>query len=162
MDLESTLVELAPQLLRYTLGRSGDAAIAEEAAQDALTALVARWRRLGPPDSPSAFAFAIARRRAARALLKRRILAPLASFLEGPNGVDPVEREISARIELRETLIALRRLSPRDRDVLLAASSGSVDLSEAARRAGIAPSTFRMRLHRARLRLRAHLKETHR
>ncbi len=158
MDLESALAELAPQLLRYAIARTGDFAIAEEASQDALTALVARWRRLGPPRSPAAFAFAIARRRAARAILKRRLLEPLTSLLDGRNGAARPEHDPAVRIELRETLAALRRLPVRDRDALAIAMSGDLDPREAARRAGVTPATFRMRLHRARRRLRA-LKE---
>jgi hypothetical protein len=38
--------------------------MAEDIAHDALTGLVRRWRNHGPPDSPEAFAFAIAKRRA--------------------------------------------------------------------------------------------------
>ncbi|MEO1369182.1 MAG: sigma-70 family RNA polymerase sigma factor, partial [Acidobacteriota bacterium] len=77
MDLDTTLDELAPALLRFCRGRSGDAGLAEDAAQEALMALVDRWRRLGPPSSPAAFAFTVARRRLGRRLTARRLWAPL-------------------------------------------------------------------------------------
>jgi len=54
MDLESEVEEIAPRLLRYCLGEIGDRGLAEEAAQEGLTALVQRWRRQGPPESPAA------------------------------------------------------------------------------------------------------------
>lgn len=79
MDLDHVLADLAPRLLRYATGRTGDPGLGEEIAQETLTALVQRWRRLGPPDSPEAFVFAIARRRAGRAVLKRRLLLPLSA-----------------------------------------------------------------------------------
>ncbi|MEM8934108.1 MAG: sigma factor, partial [Acidobacteriota bacterium] len=66
--------DLAPGLLRYCRGRERDPSTAEEAAQDALVALVDRWQRHGPPDQPRAFAFAIARRRLARRAMRRRWL----------------------------------------------------------------------------------------
>lgn len=159
MDLEGALVELAPQLLRYALGRTGDRGLAEEVAQDALTALVSRWRRRGSPDSPAAFVFAVARRRATRAVLRRRLLVPLEALLDGRSPSRNEEQEAGVRIELRRTLAALHRLPGNDRHALLVAASGKTGLEAAAERAGLAPSTFRMRLLRARRRLRAILEE---
>jgi DNA-directed RNA polymerase specialized sigma24 family protein len=49
MDLDETIRELAPQLLRFSPGQTGDAALAEEAAQEALTALVPNLRSARPP-----------------------------------------------------------------------------------------------------------------
>lgn len=159
MDLEGSLAELAPQLLRYALGRTGERALAEEVSQDALAALVSRWQRHGPPDCPAAFAFAVARRRASRAVFRRRLFAPLETILNRNPEHDDAERMVGSRIELRRTLQALRRLSADDRHALLVAASGEVGLADAARRAGMGPSTLRMRLLRARRRLRAVLKE---
>ena len=67
VDLDAAVAALAPRLVAYATGRTGCRSTGEDVAQDALTALVGRWRRHGPPDSPEAFAFAIARRRAGRA-----------------------------------------------------------------------------------------------
>lgn len=159
MDLEGSLAELAPQLLRYALGRTGERALAEEVAQDALAALVSHWRRRGSPDSPAAFAFAVARRRAGRALLRRRLFVPLETILDGYPAQTSEESDTNSRIELRRTLKALRQLSGKDRHALLVAASGEQGPEESAHRAGLAPSTFRMRLLRARRRLRAILKE---
>src|SRR5262249_39600755 len=80
--------EIAPRLLRYCLGETGDRGLAEEAAQEGLAALVQRWRRQGPPESPAAFAFAVARRRAWRLKLRRRLFAPL-PFLPGGHSPPP-------------------------------------------------------------------------
>jgi RNA polymerase sigma-70 factor (ECF subfamily) len=160
MDLERTVEELARPLLRFSIGMTGDVALAEEAAQDALTALVARWRRKGPPESPSAFVFAIARRRGIRMCIRRRLFAPLESVPDGRSCSPDAEVSVGSRIKLRRTIEALQRLPSRDRNVLLVAASEDADLVEAARRAGVAPSAYRMRLHRARRRLRALLGET--
>jgi RNA polymerase sigma-70 factor (ECF subfamily) len=159
MDLETAVAELAPQLLRYGLGRTGDAALAEEVAQDALAALVARWRRFGAPDCPAAFAFAVARRRAGRALLRRRLLAPLRPLREAASCQPGPEESAAARSELALVLAALRRLPGRDREALLLAGAGDLDTAAASAALGISPPAFKMRLHRARQRLKQLLED---
>jgi RNA polymerase sigma factor (sigma-70 family) len=159
MDLETAVAELAPQLLRYGLGRTGDAALAEEVAQDALTALVERWRRLGAPDCPAAFAFAVARRRAGRAMLRRRLLEPLQRLREAASALPGPEESAAARSELGIVLAALRRLPRRDREALLVAAAGDPGTAAASAALGISPPAFKMRLHRARQRLKQLLED---
>ena len=62
VDLDAAVAALAPRLVAYATGRTGCRSTGEDVAQDALTALVVRWRRHGLPESPEAFAFAIAKR----------------------------------------------------------------------------------------------------
>jgi DNA-directed RNA polymerase specialized sigma24 family protein len=76
MDLEQTLADLAPSLLRYCTGASGDPAAGEELAQESLAVLVSRWRRHGPPESSRAFVYAVARRLARRRKWRRRYSYP--------------------------------------------------------------------------------------
>src|SRR3954465_13407466 len=59
VDLDAAVAVLAPRLVAYATGRTGCRTTGEDVAQDALTALVVRWKRHGPPESPEAFAFAI-------------------------------------------------------------------------------------------------------
>jgi RNA polymerase sigma factor (sigma-70 family) len=153
MELETAVRELAPQLLRYSLGRTGDASLAEEVAQDALAALVQRWRRSGAPDCPAAFAFAVARRRAGRLMLQRRLLEPLTALLDGRSPLPDPERSATLRTELGRTLRALRRLPGRDREALLLVGAGDLGPTEGARVLGISVSALKMRVHRARQRL---------
>ncbi len=159
MELEATVAELAPRVLRYCLGRTGAAETAEEVAQDALAALVGRWRRLGPPESPEAFVFAVARRRAFRAAVRRRLLLPLAALSDGHRGSggaaseQGAEERMTARDELSRTLAALGRLTARDREALLLVAAGGLATAEAARVLRVSPSAFKMRVHRARKRL---------
>ena len=54
VELEAVAAALAPRLIAYALARTGCRATAEDIAQDALTALVRRWRSGGPPESPDA------------------------------------------------------------------------------------------------------------
>lgn len=167
MDMEATVRALAPRLLRYCLGRIGAGDLAEEASQEALSALVARWRRHGPPESPEAFVFAVARRRASRALWKRRLTAPLAALGDGfeghqARGEESPETRAIRRRELHRTLAAIRRLSAREREALLLVAGGELSGAEAARVLGISPSALKMRVHRARAHLAQVLEENER
>lgn len=159
MELEIVVEELAPQLLRYALGQTGDPSLAEEVAQDALAALVQRWRRHGPPDCPAAFAFVIARRRAARAGFRRRLLFPLTVLFDTESGDPGPEEQASSRTDLSRTLAALKKLSGRDREALLLVTVGELGHGEAARVLGISLSALKMRVHRARQRLQQLLED---
>lgn len=153
MHLETLLSELAPPLLRFTLGLTGERVVAEEAAQEALAALVARWRRHGPPENPAAFVFAIARRRARREQQKRRLLAPLTALFERLAPGPGPEVQATTRSELATTLAALDRLPRPEREALLLVAAGERSGGEAAALLGISLSALKMRLHRARRRL---------
>ncbi|MBE3072656.1 MAG: sigma-70 family RNA polymerase sigma factor [Acidobacteria bacterium] len=161
VDLEDIVGELAPRLLRYATGRTSDSGLGEEVAQEALAALVQRWRRFGPPDSPEAFVFAIARRRAGRAVLRRRLSLPLAVLALRPvMGPDP-EAEAVSNATARKVRAALARLSRLDRESLLLVTAGDLRAADAARLLGISESGVRMRTLRARRRLAALLEDRH-
>jgi len=161
-DLETVIRRLGPDLLRFCVGISGDPATGEELAQEALTALVRYWRSAGPPDSPPAFAFTVARRAARRARLRGRLLRPLGLLRDGRASPGPDPQEAACRrSELAETLAALRRLTPRDREAILLAVAGEHSVAEASRILGISASAFKMRLHRARRRLSNALESNH-
>ena len=159
MDLESTLAEIAPNLLRYCVGVSGDPAEGEEVAQEALTALVAEWRKNGPPRSCKAFVYTVAKRVAWRVRWRKRFLAPLGVVVDG-HEPDP-EEAFSRRRELEEALAAMKCLPGRDREALLLASAGELGVKEAAGVLGISISAFKMRVHRARQRLKQYLENGH-
>src|SRR3954468_21936962 len=100
VELEEVVRALAPRLFAYALGRTGCRGTAEDIAQDALVALVRRWRQTGPPQSADAFVFAVAKRRAGRAILRRALTAPLET-LRGVARNDPaVDRAYDDRIDL--------------------------------------------------------------
>ncbi len=159
MDLETTLSELAPGLLRYCLGLAANRSLAEESAQEALTALVARWRRHGPPESPQAFAFTVARRRLHRAILRQRLLEPLERVMKSPSQKPDPEARTAARADLERTFAALDRLPRKHRDALLLVAAGELDTTSAAGVLGISKSALKMRVHRARQSLHALLEE---
>ena len=160
MDLETTLTDLAPRLLRYCRGLAADSALAEEAAQESLTALVSRWRRLGPPEEPAAFAFVVARRRLRRAQWRQRLFEPLEKVFEGKSPKPDPEAQAQERQTLDHTLVALEGLPREQREALLLVVAGEFDTAGAAQVLGISRSALKMRVHRARQRLHT-LLETH-
>ena len=150
MDLEATLAEVAPGLLRYCTGASGDPVAGEELAQEALTALVTYWRRHGPPESTRAFVYVVARRIVRRHRWRRRLLVPLEFLTDGRHPAPDPETTTCRRSELQQTLTAVGSLPERERQALLLATAGDLDVHSAARVLGISASAFKMRVHRAR------------
>ncbi len=153
MDLEEVVRELAPRLLRYAIGRTGNRGLGEDVAQQALTALVQRWRSAGPPESPEAFVFAIARRRAARAVVRQRLLVPLQALTGRAAAVRDPEAQAVSNENGRVVRSALTRLAPQDRESLLLVAAAGLRSADAARLLGISESAVRMRALRARRRL---------
>ncbi len=145
---------LARPLLRYALARTGSLALAEDLSQEALTALVARWRRLGPPESAEAFAFSIVRRRARRAQLRSLLFEPLEKLFAVSDRRRSPEEEAALKQRVVQARSALDRLSPREREALLLVVWGELRLTDAARVLRISDSAMKMRVQRARNRLR--------
>lgn len=164
-ELEEAVHRLAPGLLRYCLARTGDRSLAEELSQEALTALVDRWRRRGGVRSPEAFVFTVARRRVARRALRRRLTRPLETLLEG--GREDLERDPAPgpadgaflRDRMRRVSRALHRLTANDREALLLVAAAELPMAEGAEVLGISVSALKMRLSRARGRLEALLED---
>jgi RNA polymerase sigma-70 factor (ECF subfamily) len=159
VTLDDVVRDLAPRLFGFCHLETGDRSLAEEIAQDTLTALVQRWRRFGPPDSPAAFVFAIARRRSARAMVRRRLWRPIEEALGSSNGGQSPEQAAVASDERARVLRALSRLRHFDRQVLLLVTIGDLGMEEAARALGVSLSAAKMRAMRARQRLRELLEE---
>ncbi len=113
------------------------------------------WRRLAdvPRDDPRPWLYATARN---LLLAERRRAARTA----------PTDREQAAEPELTELdpqlARALEALSPADREALLLVAWEELTPTEAAKSLGINPTAFRVRLLRARRRLRAKLDEPRR
>jgi RNA polymerase sigma-70 factor (ECF subfamily) len=159
VDLEAAATALAPRLIAYALARTGCRGTAEDIAQDALTALVRRWRQAGPPESPDAFAFAIAKRRVGRAIARRALMAPLDTLRNTVSGEPGVEQSYESRCELAIVRSALRALSRADRNALLLRVAGELSFDDVAVLMRTSPTAVKMRISRARRRLAALLQE---
>ena len=159
MDLDAVATALAPRLIAYATARTGSRDAAEDIAQEALTALVRRWRLAGPPESPDAFVFAIARRRAGRVVAKRALLAPIEALRNRIRDEASVEQAYGDRCELAIVLSALRALSRADREALLLRAAGELSFEEIAAITRTSTAAVKMRISRARRRLAARLPE---
>jgi RNA polymerase sigma-70 factor (ECF subfamily) len=160
VDLDAVIESLAPRLVAYALGRTGCPGLAEDIAQESLMALIQRWRQAGPPDSPEAYVFAIAKRRAGRANARRSLFAPLESVLGVASRTIGVDSAYEQRSELDHVLTAVRKLSRTDREVLLLSAAGELTSREIATVTGITAAAVKMRLHRGRQRLEVLLAES--
>jgi RNA polymerase sigma-70 factor (ECF subfamily) len=159
MDLDEAVRALAPRLIAYGMARTGSLASAEDIAQDVLLALVRRWRELGPPMSPAAFAFAIAKRRAGRVLARRALMVPIDFIRALPHPEPTVEDAYMNRLELRAVLMGLRALPRRDREALLLRAVGELSYEDIASVCGSSAAAIKMRVSRARRRLAAPTEE---
>lgn len=163
VKLEETIGALAPRVLRYCYSRTSDWGLAEDVAQDALAAVVHRWRRGGPPESPIGFAITVARRRLARRAVRRR--ATEALEYAGPELHDPradPERRATAGRELDLALRGLGQLSPLESEALRLVALAELPYAEAAEQLGVSESALKMRVSRARTHLKEVLSNGHR
>ena len=161
MDMDSVVTGLAAPLLRYCRGRTGSLSLAEDVAQESLRILVERWRRVGPPEDPHAFAYAVARRRAGRVWAREALLRPLDLLRERPSPTPDPAETAERRSELAAAAAALQRLPGRDREVLMLTLLGDLTLRQASQVLGISYSAAKMRLLRARRRLGAAMEICH-
>jgi RNA polymerase sigma factor (sigma-70 family) len=159
VSLDDVVRDLAPKLLGYCRLETGDPSLAEEIAQDSLTALVQRWRKLGPPDSPAAFVFVIARRKSARAMVRQKLWRPLEEALGRGDGRATPEQAAVRSDERARVAQALARLRATDRQVLLLLTVWDLSMDDTAGALGISLSAAKMRALRARQRLRELLEE---
>ena len=113
MDLDAAAAALAPRLIAYALARTACRATAEDIAQEALAALVRRWRRHGAPDSPDAFVFSIAKRRAGRANARRMLLAPL-DALRSTAGAEPSSEQAAGVSQINRALSGVDQVTQRN------------------------------------------------
>jgi len=161
MDLENTLRTLAPGLVRFCIGILGHADEGEDLAQESLAALVRFWKSNGPPDSPAAFVYLVARRQAGRFRRRWKRFLPLPSLdAQADCAVNPERGAIESQ-RISQALGLLNRLPRRQRQALLIALDNDIRVTDAARALGISVSAFKMRVCRARRCLRQWLEENH-
>jgi RNA polymerase sigma factor (sigma-70 family) len=135
----------------------GHAAEGEDLAQESLASLVRFWKSHGPPDSPAAFVYLVARRQAGRFRRRWKRLLPLESL--DPPSEDAANPESNAieRQRVAQALSLLNRLPRRQREALLIALDKDIPVTNAARALRISVSAFKMRVCRARRCLRQQL-----
>jgi RNA polymerase sigma factor (sigma-70 family) len=118
----------------------------EDAAQEALIAILRNLRKLREPDSLRPWARRIATREAVRAARQSRRTDSL------PPGDLPAPGQPALGVEIRDQL---ERLEPEQRAVIVLRDLEGLSEREAAALLEVAPGTIKSRLHRARARFRS-------
>lgn len=149
---------------RWALVQTGDAADAEDVAQEVLIRLHRSLHRFGGRSAFTTWLYRVTRNQALS--LRRRIrgrlrlvrAAAVEAMVDDAMPADPLHRLHAAAVAaLADTL--LRQLPRRQREVLHLADLEGCDLGEIARRLGVSPSTVRVHLFHARRALRARILE---
>lgn len=136
-------------LVRFAYLLCGDAAEAEEIAQEAMARVYERWDRVGSMASPGGYA-----NRVALNLYRRRFRIP--RRLRQMGGIashDPLD-DVVTRSDIAAALDAL---PVGQRAAVLLVEWMGLDSNEAARILGVRPASVRSRVHRAKETLRRRL-----
>jgi RNA polymerase sigma-70 factor (ECF subfamily) len=152
-EFETIFSACYPRVLGYAIRRTDDRTAAEDAVSE--TFLIA-WRRLDVvPTEALPWLLGVARKVIAnqrRAAGRRAPNGPLVP-LEAVADVDPRAAVADLVADRQAFATAFAALSPADREVLALVSWDGLSAREAATVLGCKPSTFHLRLHRARRRL---------
>jgi RNA polymerase sigma-70 factor (ECF subfamily) len=130
----------------------GDAALAEDAAQEAFARAYRRWARVSAMDDPSAWVYVVAVNVARRA---RRRRPPPRLISERAGGTD-VAGNVATSIT---AMTLLSQLTPRQRTAVVLRYLADLRYADIGRAMGCAETTARATVHQALQRLRADVKE---
>jgi RNA polymerase sigma-70 factor (ECF subfamily) len=143
-----------PAVLAYARRRAEEQVARDVAAEVFLVA----WRRLPEvPEAPLPWLLGTARfvlANASRGQRRAELHLARSISMQPP---PPAPDHADAVAERHRVLAALRQLAPADRELLLLTAWEGLDVAAAAGVVGCSPATARVRLHRARRRLRTHL-----
>jgi RNA polymerase sigma factor (sigma-70 family) len=151
LDFEGFFLAEYPQLARACYLLTGEAAEAEDLAQEAMARTFERWDRVRAMDSPAGYVYRIAfnlnQKRLRRLAVRAR---KLIGALQSPDPTEAVDTR-------NEVLLALLSVPAAQREALVLVGWFGMDATEAGKVLGIDPSSVRGRVHRARQTLRATL-----
>jgi RNA polymerase sigma-70 factor (ECF subfamily) len=150
--LELLFTHHADEVLTYLRHRTD-----HDTAQEVLTEVfVVAWRKLDRvPAEPRGWLYAVARRLLANHVRSRGRTAALMDRLIDECRIAPAEGDPQDTVARRHLLTLLAGLGEQDREVLLLAGWYELSGGEAAQVLGCSRTTYAVRLHRARRRLRA-------
>ena len=129
----------------------GDAALAEDAAQEAFARAYRRWARVSAMDDPSAWVYVVAVNVARRASRRQ----PPRSIGERAGAAD-VAGSVTTSIT---AMTLLSHLTPRQRTAVVLRYLADLRYADIGRAMGCAETTARATVHQALQRLRADVKE---
>jgi len=161
--MEHDFRDWSEQLTRFVAARLGSSHVAEEIAQEAISRFLDQQRQSGPIRRPRAWLFRTARNLCVD-YVRRRLPHPIgldALALLRDHRDDFDDESFPTRVGevTRSSLLldlpgALALLAPQDREVLILRYQSGLSCSELAGQQGITLENAKVRLHRARRRLR--------
>ena len=139
-------------LFAYLMRRTGDYYLSSDIMQESFARYLGRYGER--PDSASLL-FKIAR----NALLDDRRKSNRTTTLEGDSEhkVGNPEHHIMVRDEYRRVLLAMQQLGEKERDTLALVVSSGMSYRDIAEMTGISEQDVKVRVHRARVKLRKSL-----
>ncbi len=153
-DFGSFYLRHRKELFHYLLRMTGDAALSEDLLQESFTRFLDRY---GREDPTLPLLFTIARNALFDHWRKRRPL-PSGDW-SGETGGEHPEEGVLVREEARAVLRALGTLPEDERDLLSLAVTGGLSYREIAAVSGLSEGNVKVRIHRARRKLRDLLRE---
>lgn len=145
--------EQSPRVRRALVLAGADRELAADVAQEAFARTYARWRRVSAGTNPAGYVFRVAFRE-----LRRRGHLPdepdgdAAAEAAPSTGPGPEDSAL-ASVAAGAALLAMGTMPPRRRACALLVLCAGLTADEAGDALGIAPSTVRVQVHRARAEL---------
>jgi RNA polymerase sigma-70 factor (ECF subfamily) len=142
------------KLFGYLMRMTGDYQLSRDIMQESFTRLLGRY---GPKSPDVSLLYTIARNAVFDNARKR---VPTAKYLEGTvrDSIDP-EQETLIREEYRAVLSAMQQLGKNEREVLSLAVSSDMTYREIGAITKMSESNVKVKIHRARTKLRKILKK---
>jgi RNA polymerase sigma-70 factor (ECF subfamily) len=154
MDVRQEIIEQIPRLRRFARYLARDADHADDLVQETLIRALKAAPQLDPGGNLRAWLFTILQN-VLRGEWRRRRRSPVRHDMNPDDAPEPSEKggqfESAA---LAELAVAIRRLPPRFREVLMLCGVEGFDYEEAAAVLGVPVGTIRSRLSRARAMLK--------
>ena len=153
LDFEGFFRDEYPRLARACYLLTGDAAEAEDLAQEAMARAYERWDRVALMESPAGYLYRTAFN------LNRKRIRRLSVAARRTIGQMPPRDPAEIAEARSEVLLALDSVPRDQREALILVGWLEMTAVEAAQTLGIAPESVRGRMHRARITLRETLGE---
>ena len=142
------------RVLRFLLHLTGDVELARDLVQETFARYLSRY---GRDSEQPGLLFTIARNAGLDALRRRRT-SPLPERETADPRRDP-EHQLIDRQELDRVLAAIRRLDDTDRQLVAFLATGTFSYREIGRLLDLSETNVKVRVHRARLKLKALMAE---
>lgn len=142
------------RVFAYLLRLTGNYHLSSDLTQESFTRYLSRYGRNG---NNGALLYTIARNAALDAMRKRR-----EEHLRGDDGVSPEgdpERQLIQKQAYNRMIAAIQQLNPIDRELIALLATERFSYREIAKLLDISETNVKVKVHRARLRLKAILKD---